>query len=218
MLRNRTDHDTDRFLQLQCACVIKKIYSSLSLNPLGNVMSQLKHLHTYVTWLLLQAHFTAASNERRKLMSASLSSELRQKHSVSGSSAAVQVWFPAAYVVVVWALSALSKLRVSKERGLIAQAMQTVMHQTLDGSSSDKRNLISSSPAKDTRHIIAAPWETHIGSWSGCPFCHTLGVCCVLSSGLLIGVPSVVCCRCALCPSGRTMRSRWCAAHSRCAA
>jgi hypothetical protein len=31
----------------------------------------------------MQAHFTAASSERRKLMSAPLSSELRQKHSVS---------------------------------------------------------------------------------------------------------------------------------------
>jgi hypothetical protein len=36
---------------------------------------------------LLQAHFTAASSERRKLMSAALSSELRQKHNVSSSTA-----------------------------------------------------------------------------------------------------------------------------------
>jgi hypothetical protein len=33
--------------------------------------------------LLLQAHFDAPSNERRKLMSAPLNGELKQKHNVS---------------------------------------------------------------------------------------------------------------------------------------
>ena len=40
-----------------------------------------------LTVLCVQAHFTAPSSERRKLMSSPLSAELRNKHSVSGAAA-----------------------------------------------------------------------------------------------------------------------------------
>lgn len=147
--------------------------------PLGNVMLQLKHLHTYVTWLLLQAHFTAASNERRKLMSASLSSELRQKHNVSGSSAAVQGWYP--YVVVIRAPAAFSKPRASEKcshgTGDSESCAADTTHQTVDSSSTDQRNLVSSSTASTTSTSLQCHRE-HTALLS-----LALGVCCMLSSG-----------------------------------